>query len=256
MDHYKEKALYEHEFWLEVLRDHSIFIEGALQHTEKEDLKKVTAFKDTFVGYLTKIPSFTTDELVSFSKEMEPIVYSFREYKLTIIERMLKGTIKINLGPTFVNHMVNEIEEYMKVLAYLQKEKLPPVFHELHHHLLWLLDASGHAGAIAGSMDLSERDVKQKSMMFEKQFNEFYLKAVEMAGFLRTNLKHFPALARFNKEVELEIQLFQGFLEELEEMEMDVKVLGSFSALMADHMFREEQYYLMKVAQAEKLRKV
>jgi len=33
-------------------------------------------------------------------------------------------------------------------------------------------------------------------------------------------------------------------------MELSAEVLGSFTAPMADHMWREEQYYLTKLAQA------
>ena len=76
------------------------------------------------------------------------------------------------------------------------------------------------------------------------------MKAVELTGYLRTNIQKFPALNRFNDEVEVEMGLFKTFLNELEEMELSAEVLGIFSASMADHMAREEQYYLMKVAQS------
>ena len=61
-----------------------------------------------------------------------------------------------------------------------------------------------------------------------------------------------PALNRFNHEVEVEMGLFKTFLNELEEMELSAEVLGIFSASMADHMAREEQYYLMKLAESSK----
>ena len=43
--------------------------------------------------------------------------------------------------------------------------------------------------------------------------------------------------------------IFQVFLHELEEMELNKETLGTFTALMADHMAREESYYLMKLAE-------
>ena len=46
--------------------------------------------------------------------------------------------------------------------------------------------------------------------------------------------------------------LFKTFLNELEEMELSAEVLGTFTASMADHMAREEQYYLMKLAESTK----
>ncbi|WP_430510408.1 DUF2935 domain-containing protein [Gottfriedia solisilvae] len=53
-----------------------------------------------------------------------------------------------------------------------------------------------------------------------------------------------------NHDIKLEIELFQVFLNELEELEISHEVLGTFSALMADHMMREEMYYLKKLAQS------
>lgn len=143
--------------------------------------------------------------------------------------------------------MVNELEEYQNVLNYLKKGEAPPIFHELHHHLVWLLDATGHAGIINDDLDGVEKRLKQKSHEFAQHFEQFYLKAVELTGYLRTNMDSFPALKRFNKDVELEIK---HSLRELEEMELSAEVLGTFTAPMADHMWREEQYYLTKLAQA------
>lgn len=89
----------------------------------------------------------------------------------------------------------------------------------------------------------------QESRTFTKRFEEYFLKASELAGYLRTHLFTFPALNRFNREVELEMALFQSFLSEIEELELEDEVLGTLSPLMPDHMFREECYYLMKLAQ-------
>lgn len=143
--------------------------------------------------------------------------------------------------------MVNELEEYQNVLMYLKKGQIPPIFHELHHHLLWLLDASGHAGFINDQMDGVEQRLKEKSNAFTKHFDQFYLKAVELTGYLRSNIESFPALNRFNNEVEIEMNLFKTFLHELEEMELSAEVLSAFTASMAEHMLSEEQYYLEKL---------
>jgi hypothetical protein len=151
--------------------------------------------------------------------------------------------------------MVNELEEYLRLLKYFNSNQMPPVFHELHHHLLWLLDATGHAGAISSNMDDIEKRLKEKSEQYKKHFNDFYLKAVEMAGFLRTNLSTFPALEKMNADVTLEIKFFQHFLLELEELDLSAQALGTLSPLMADHMWREECYYLTKLAESTDMEK-
>ncbi|MGM0877250.1 MAG: DUF2935 domain-containing protein [Bacillota bacterium] len=248
MKTFEEVASFEHQFWLQVLGDHARFLLDSLVFTQKKDIEKAKQFKQIFDTLLRKAREQT--DLASLTLEAEEYALELREFKLSIIRRQVAGEIKIHLPPTFINHMVNELEEYLLVLSYLKKKEKPPIFHELHHHLIWLLDAAGHAGAISDTLDQSEKQLKLKSDLFVKQFEDFYLKAVELTGYLRANIDSFPALEKMNKDVELEIELFRGFLAEVEEMELTNQMLSTFSALMADHMMREECYYLMKVAQS------
>ena len=250
---YLDSAVFEHRFWLQVLGDHSRFIHDSLYPSEREDIAKAASFTQDFDQLLSQVPSLNQSNALPFANTVEDYVTQLRYFKLSIIKRHLIGDMKIHLTPTFLNHMVNELEEYLRVLSYLKQGKIPPIYHELHHHLIWLLDASGHAGAINDRMDGVEKRLKEKSGVFTKHFEQFYLKAVELTGYLRTNINSFPALNRFNHDIEVEINLFKTFLAELEEMELSAEVLGSFSASMADHMAREEQYYLIKLAEAAQL---
>ncbi|MFD1040363.1 DUF2935 domain-containing protein [Virgibacillus byunsanensis] len=243
-------ASFEHQFWLQVLGDHSRFIRDSLYPTEADDVQLAMEFVNTFDELLEQSKSLTNNNVIAFTKHAEAATDQLKEFKFSIIRRHLTGDIGIHLSPTFINHMVNELEEYQRVMGYLKQGEAPPIFHELHHHMIWLLDASGHAGAINDELDAIEKRLKKKSKEFSKHFDQFYLKAVELAGYLRSNLHSFPALGRFNNEVEVELNLFRGFLHEVEEMELSNTVLSSFSALMADHMAREECYYLIKLAES------
>ncbi|EOP43056.1 hypothetical protein IK1_00106 [Bacillus cereus VD146] len=247
---YEESALFEHKFWLKVLGDHAQFLLDALAPQEKEDIQKATYFVEKFTNFLNEIH---TVNFIAFSKDAEQAAEEIRAFKLNIIQKQLEGKIVIHFTPTFINHMVNEVEEYITVLEYLGRGEVPPVFHELHYHLAWLTDAAGHAGSISGGLDVVEKRLKEKSDLFAKHFEQFYLKAVEMTGYLRSELKHFPALKKFTKDVSLELKLFSHFLREVEELELSEQILSSLSARMADHMAREECYYLLKLAQSSGL---
>lgn len=249
---YEQSAKLEHGFWLQILGDHARFINDSLAPQEIELVKAAQHFIEVFDALHQRIE---TSNLIELSVKAEEEATKIRELKLNILERHLVGKVKTHLGPTFFNHMVNEVDEYLLLLSYLKKGEIPPVFHELHHHLLWLADAAGHAGAISDNMDQVEKRIKKLSDGFTKEFDHFYLKAVEMAGYLRTNLSSFPALENFNNNVLLEIKLFMNFLNEIEELRLSKEALGTFAPLMADHMFREECYYLMKLAQSTHLDK-
>ncbi|WP_100329974.1 DUF2935 domain-containing protein [Bacillus xiapuensis] len=249
-DVFVKTARFEHCFWLQILGDHSRFIYEALAPVQKEEIEKASMFIRIFDTLLDHAKS---NDPMPLTAKAEVEVIKLREFKLELLRKHLIGKIKIHLPPTFINHMVNELEEYLRILKHVKAGQTPPVLHELHHHLVWLLDAAGHADAISSNLDNVERRLREKSDSFTKHFEEFYLKAVEMAGYLRTNLTAFPALIKFNSDTQLEIKLFQNFLHELEELELSNQALGTFAPLMADHMLREECYYLMKLSEAANL---
>ena len=55
---------------------------------------------------------------MAFSKEAEQAAKEIRMFKLNIIQKQLEGKITIHFTPTFINHMVNEVEEYITVLEF------------------------------------------------------------------------------------------------------------------------------------------
>ena len=249
-DVFKKTARFEHGFWLQILGDHSRFIYEALAPVQKEEIEKASIFITVFDSLLDHAKSTDSMQLTA-NAEVE--VIKLREFKLELLRKHLIGKIKIHLSPTFFNHMINELEEYQRILKHLKTGQVPPVYHELHHHLVWLLDAAGHSEAISSNLDSVEKRLREKSDSFTKHFEDFYLKAVEMAGYLRTNVTTFPALAKFNSDTQLEIKLFQQFLQEIEELRLSHQALGTFAPLMADHMFREECYYLLKLSESANL---
>ncbi|SEM92278.1 DUF2935 domain-containing protein [Lihuaxuella thermophila] len=245
MHSFTETVQFEQSFWLHILRDHCQFILDSLSPREKEEVKTAKCLRQLFKDIIRDSPH---DLKASYKA-----AHKLRKFKLHLLRRLLTEEFAFNLTPTFINHMVNELDEYLRILCFLLKGKVPPPLHPLHHHLLWLPDASGHATGIEQRLDGVEKKLIEKSRMFTKHFNAFYLKAIELAGFLRTHLKRFPALSRFNREVELEIILFQKFLEEIEELSLSKKALSTIAPLLADHMYREECYYLHKLSQVSEV---
>lgn len=241
--------LYEHRFWLQILGDHCRFIFTALSPKEKTDVAIAERLRDKFDALLGEARRPDASAFIDkLTQEASHAVHELREFKLNLLERQLAGKIDLLLTPSFVNHMVNELEEYQRILESLLEGRGVPRFHALHHDLLWLQDAFGHAASIAADLDFAEKSLIAKSMAFQKDFEGFYLKAVEMVGYLRTHLKEFPAMHKFHADIDLEIKVFMHFLSELEELELTGEVLDRINPLMPDHMYREECYYLSKLA--------
>ncbi|HEX2953226.1 MAG TPA: DUF2935 domain-containing protein [Bacillota bacterium] len=254
MSVYATAALFEQRFWLQVLGDHARFIFSSLALNETGEIRQAQFFIDTMDALLTRAhQSLSNSDILLLSRQAYEAAQQIREFKLSLLRRHLIAKVDIGLTPTFINHMVNEVEEYIRILEFLVREETPPPLNPVHYHLLWLLDAKGHAAALSSDLDETERDLIEKSEVFMWQFNDLYLKAVEFSGYLRTCLMEFPALSRFNQQVDREMNRFRDFLRQLESMLIADQALGRLTPLVPDHMGREECYYLIKLAQVAQI---
>ena len=242
-------TLVEHRFWLQIMGDHARFIFFSLAPNEVEYLQRS---QDLIIGFdqlLEQIGNVTNvDELDLITKQAYQLTMQLREFKLLLLSLTLNSDIKIHLTSSFINDMLNELEEYLTVLHSINTNK-PVLYHPLHYHILWLTDAIGHSASVSSNVDFIEKDVIDKSNYYELQFTDLLLKATMMNGYLRTQLNSFPSLNRLNKQVEILVTSFKDFLEELRDERINGHILGTLFPLMADHMAREECYYLWKLTQ-------
>jgi hypothetical protein len=149
--------------------------------------------------------------------------------------------------------MLNELEEYMGVLSTFLRGQVP-VYNPIHHHLLWLSDAVGHAAALVSDLDEAEKMDIKRSHKFQKDFADLHDKAEEVAAYMRTGLDRFPALNCLNCQAESVMVPFKKYLEELLDKKLDNRLLGTLVPLILDHMAREECYYLIKLSQVSDIK--
>lgn len=247
---YAEAALFENRFWLQIMGDHSRFIFFTLAPSEAEYIATAQKFILLFDELLDKsYKTLTENELSDLIEDAYQATFQLREFKLELLSMSINSDLKAQLPPSFYNDMLNELEEFLQILMALQSGNIQPL-HPLHYHMLWLSDATGHAASLAAALDFVEKDLIDRSYRFEVQFQDLYLKALIMNGYLRTQLASFPSLSRLNDQAAASITIFTEFLDTLRDQRTDNKILGTLMPLMADHMSREECYYLSKLSQS------
>lgn len=250
MENQGATALFEHRFWLQIMGDHARFILLSLAITETEHIKQAQLFIDQFDALLKTARDEVSDgALIELNRQAYDTTYNFRKFKLQLLALTLRSQLKISLSSTFFNHMLNELDEYLLTINSMP-EGVSPVFHPLHYNTLWLSDAVGHAASVSGALDAVEKDYIEAARDYEKQFTDLYMKTVELNGYTRTNLQSFPALDRLNHQADAVMGRFKAFLENILHLRMSGTLLGILMPLMADHMAREECYYLTKLSQA------
>lgn len=249
----QQNIMEENRFWLQILGDHSRFILSSLSPGETEEIEKARAFIQVFDELLAKSRQrLSGEDLAALNKQAFEAAQDIRSFKLHLLNRHLTQKIELDLPPEFINHMINELDEYLYILdAVLHNQ--PFSFHPVHLHMIWMLDGSGHAAAIADRLSANYKDTRNIADMFAAKFSNEHEKALEMGGFLRTGLTDFPALDQLNADAEFAMKNFMGFLTETEKQIREKNILGTLSPLMLGHMYREECYYLTQLARVSQI---
>lgn len=273
-------------FWSGVLRDHATFIRENLGPGESEALRWAEGFQQAFeqvhaqvqqtarsIGIAGPAGSYAAAGLpgssplaglqgpelqhyanvaVNAATSLVNGVYSLRGFKEQLLQRKLECLINLKLQPSLIAHMIVEADEAYRTLTRAREaEQTPFALDALAHHLVWLPDAAGHAATLHAGLDGVEQTLLESTAEFKHLFDGMQIKALELYSMLRVAPRMVAALRKLNRDSLVRINTFRAFLEELREHLQGCAVLGSLTPLLADHMAREELYYMEKVLLVE-----
>jgi hypothetical protein len=243
-------ATRELRFWLQIMGDHARFIKNSLNPDQNNLVMIAGNFIELFDRLLEKAQQVSSvkEQLLT---ETTQTTLSLRDFKRELLAERLKNTAVTSLSPVFYNHMLNELEDFLRTLTDIQagRQNTDGI---LGQHLLWSLDAAGHAASIGSDLDKAEYRLVELSQKFEQHFDQFYIKAVELTGYFRScPPSAVLALEAYNFAMTKQMKEFMAFLEELKQGVIQQKILGRLLPLMPDHMYREECYYLFKIAESQ-----
>ncbi|MGE5560894.1 MAG: DUF2935 domain-containing protein [Chloroflexota bacterium] len=246
---YQMTALFENRFWLQILGDHARFTLNALAPSETQSIQIALQFVGVFDALLAQArQDLSPEQTVTLSRQAWAQACAMRSFQLGLPARQLTGPAAINMPPTMFGHMINETDEYLRILGFLVAEQLPPVLNSLHYHLLWLDDQRSHAAAIACGLDPAERLTSDEVDEYLRAFSCLYLKSEDLTGLTRTGLTQFAAISLLNCQAYDKTMDFTRLLNDITVKRADKRLLGTIPPLMPDHMSREQCYYMHKLA--------
>ena len=236
--------IFEHQFWLRILRDHLTFIGDKLANEYTDEINMANTLKREAIEKLLRVETGYNVAI----EDVIDLVKRIRQFKVHLLDRHVEeGEFKFGLPPTFINHMINELDQYLRILQTFLKDGIVMRSPELNAHELWLLDATGHVSAIMAELDPVEKDMKKRLKKQGKGLNNLLYKTKEFIDYV-VRLNDTPdAVERLNKLVINEITAFDRLLTEIYNLRLEKELLGTFSQLLIDHMLREEAYYLMSL---------
>lgn len=239
----------ELEFWTRIMKDHSTFQYNSLAPSETEAIDVALYFMNLFETLHLEVLANQTSvsELINQSRTA---VTQFIDYKRFLLAGLMTCNMKIKMTPTFINHMINEAFEFLRVLN-LADRTIPfnNVIENLRLHNIWLPDASGHASSLAADLDPTETNFILEANEFSKRFDSLFKKAYEMYTMYERTRLNDGAIRYFNEEVTNALTEFISFLEKVEDMRDECSIFSSgiLSTEKLRHMMLEEGYYIYKI---------
>lgn len=222
---------YEVAFWSQIMGDHMRFIINALDVSELQLLDQAALLRDEADAIY--------DHRIVGGDEVYEFALSVKRLKEEILRRQLAGGIKILLPPTFINHTLNEVDEFIQVIS-----GNAPTLSQIHK--LWLQDAIGHADYIKCNLDSIEEPLRKAAKEFKKKFKAHFLVNEEIMGYDRA-ITNYPRKEVHTQRAGVMMNEFMDLLSQLHAAKASHTVLAAFSELVPDHMYREESYYLRKL---------
>ena len=239
---------FENRFWLRILRDHMTFIINKLASKHVAEIQRATDLKTRLVQALTTVINSRIAASAQLIEELVARILEVRAFKILLLGFHVDPAVKIDIGlpPTFINHMLNELDEYLNILnrALGRPAEVP---HILNVHKLWLSDAEGHAAGVLAELDPTEKKIKKEFKKEKKNFDMLKDKTAELIEYVNRLNTDFPAIQALNKEAINEITIFNKLLEELLSLRLNKLTLGTLAPLMINHFIREEAYALRKM---------
>lgn len=242
-----DSVLSEHKFWLQILGDYARFLSESLQNDENQANQSANDFIHLFDHLLEDlhVQSDGNTHLIIHEKAYDA-AYRFYESNLSLLNLTLSKRSKTLLLPSSLNSNLDAIEEYLSIIPVLMQNK-EPLEHSLHYHLIWLPILLIRVSNLQSSLDYGEHSSFSQTSNFINEFQILSSKSSLIRGYLRSGLRNFAALDRFNEQIMLLLTEFKEFISNLRDQCSDNKILGTMTPLMVDHVYRIACYYLQKL---------
>ncbi|HWI65285.1 MAG TPA: DUF2935 domain-containing protein [Symbiobacteriaceae bacterium] len=240
----------DHAFWLQVMEEHGIFLYDHLSPRESLWIRQTTPFIDAFARLKRAAATATGPMPPAFLQEALQVSRQFYTYKLALMKQRINNEVVLNFTPAFLNGVISELEEYLRLLTPLAEGQEPAPVTPFHHIYLWLPDQIGHASLLAKDLDLLDREITRETVQYQTAFTEDYLGFIQLAGYARAMGTDFPRLELEVEGLCTRLQAFYKVVVRALGLLRTDRLYNRTSPLFLEHHFAETAYFLRKLAES------
>ena len=264
----------EVKFWLEIMQEHALFIKLGLPADNSELIREAESFyKD--IGRLQSRAEKVASEkqYLRFIADTVDVLREFLRFKRHLVHQMLECKVGSCNPPLMIDHMAREAEYVLVLLSKIAQETKKAHLSKTREAVFWLRLMADHTKLIRGRIDPAERAIIHTVDDLSNEFDDLFLEANDFYSMLThpsqlplpaggKKAKHglygvmphctVPSYERFLHDVRSSVLRLRDFKKALHKMTVDCRMVSILPPLLADHVRREADHFLMILAMIEK----
>ncbi len=249
-------SLDETKFWLQILAEHALFIGAGLPADNRELREEAQKFNRELNALLARANKVQNQrQFMELVDESICVVKEFYHFKRHLLSMMLRCRLGGFNYPLLLDHVAREAEYALGLFESIRAGN--PVFGDISQPaetVFWLRLMSDHAKFISHLLDPSEVNLIQTAREFSREFDDLLLQGRDFESMLGNRGK-VPAFSRFLMDVRVSTVRLRDFKAAAEELIRQCQLVGIIPELLADHVRREAEHFIMVLNVMERNKK-
>jgi hypothetical protein len=245
--------LEELKFWLRIMEEHAQFIRAGLPCDSVALIGEADNFQQEFAALRARAERVQGPrQFAALVDDTRGGVGEFYRYNRRLLHLVLTCQL---LGGNFallLDHMSREAEYFLLLLSVMGSDR--PLYQAAgaREAAFWLRLMADHSEFVYHRLDPSERTLLEAACGFAAEFDELYLQGRDFVSMLRGETEEIPSFRRFLQDARVSTIRLRDFKRAAETLIAECRLIGLIPALLADHMRREADHFLMVLAILEK----
>lgn len=245
--------LEEVKFWLRIMEEHAFFIKGGLPCDQTEFIEETQAFHQEFASLRVRADRVQNDKkFTELVNDSHCLVKEFYIFKRKLLHKMLECKLGGWNFPLLLDHMSREAEYFRRLLDKGKNNKVTVNGgSKAEENTFWLRIMADHAKFISHLLDPSEGNLIATANGFSAEFDSLFLQGRDFSSMLHC-YPEVAAFKRFIQDSRAATVRLRDFKRAAEEMIVECRLVGVIPALLADHVRREADHFLIMLTMMEK----
>lgn len=245
--------LEEVKFWLRIMQEHALFIKAGLPCDQTEYIDEAQAFYQEYESLRSRADRLQSDrKFTELVNDTQVLTREFHAFKRNLLHMMLECRLGGSNFPLLLDHVAREAEYFIRLLDKIRNNKvLINGGTKAQEETFWLRLMADHAKFMSHLLDPSERNLIDTANTFSDEFDNLFMQGNDFSSMLH-GYSEVASFKRFIQDARAATVRLRDFKRAAEEMIVECRLVGIIPALLADHVRREADHFLMIMNMMEK----